>query len=120
MNRGHPEDRSRLSWWFPKLPRYILTPETVIIPYNGHNLISLLDGETPVDFKILCGRIASVGSGLGWPLFLRTDYLSGKHNWKNTCHVPGPEYIEKRVTRIHNIRRMTTSDIEVPFDTKGR
>ena len=91
---------TRLSWWFPKLPHYIPTPETVIIPYDGHDLISLLDGETPVDFKILCGRIASVGSVLGWPMFLRTDYLSGKHNWKDTCHVPGRECVAQRVTHL--------------------
>lgn len=117
MHRGHPEDRTRLSWWFPKLPHYIPTPETLIIPYDGYDLINLLDGETPADLlrlvnfgvKILCSRIVSAGNVLGWPLFLRTDYLSGKHHWKDTCHVPGPECVAKRVA--HLVEESAIADI---------
>ncbi len=100
MNRRNSENRSRLSWWFPKLPHHINVPETAIIPYVGMDLISLFDDEIPPNFEILCSEIENAGKKFGWPLFLRTDYLSGKHNWKNTCYVPGPEYIKKRVTHL--------------------
>lgn len=85
--RGHPEDRTRLSWWFPKIPSDILVPETIIIPYDGDNLINVLDGELPLGFSALRIDIVNAGDQLRWPFFLRTDYLSGKHDWKDTCYV---------------------------------
>lgn len=109
MNRGHPEDRTRLSWWFPKLPPHICVPQTIIIPYTGPDLISILCGEIPIDetkesvdkeFVSLCVKIKNAGDELGWPLFFRTDYLSGKHNWKNSCHMPGLECIKERVMHL--------------------
>lgn len=101
MNRGHPENRTRLSWWFPKLPDDIHTPPTTIIPYTGLDLIFMLDGEVShPDFSSLRLAIENAGDDFGWPLFLRTDYLSGKHSWKDTCHVPGPECVEKRVISL--------------------
>ena len=95
--RGHPEDRTRLSWWFPKIPSDILVQKTVVIPYTGDNLINILDGKTPADFAPLCIRIINAGNELGWPFFLRTDYLSGKHSWKDTCYVSNPKCVAKRV-----------------------
>jgi hypothetical protein len=105
--RGHSEDRTRLSWWFPRLfgagiiyPHDILVPETIIIPYTGDNLINILDKKIPNEFAPLCTRIIKAGDELGWPFFLRTDYLSGKHSWKDTCHIPGPECVAKRVAHL--------------------
>jgi len=95
-----PEDKTRLSWWFPRLPLDILTPETAIIPYTGDSLIRLLDGEIPTDFAALCVKITNAGDKFGWPLFLRTDYLSAKHGWKDTCHVPGPDDVQSRVVQL--------------------
>jgi len=100
VNRANPENRTRLSWWFPKLPPHIPTPETIIIPYTGIDLTYILDKQIPPHFARLCVEIENAGELLGWPLFLRTDYLSGKHNWKDTCHVPNPESVAKRVTRL--------------------
>jgi len=59
-NRGKMDDKTRLSWWFPKLPSDIPVPRTVIIPYTGLNLICLLDGEVPSDFVSLCIRIENM------------------------------------------------------------
>lgn len=100
MNRGHSEDRNRLSWWFPKLPSDILVPPTVIIPYTGLDLVNILDGEIPPEFDSLCSQIENAGNQLGWPLFLRTDYFSSKHSWKDTCHVREPECVGKQVIRL--------------------
>lgn len=100
MNRGSHENRTRLSWWFPKLPDCIPTPETVIILYTGEDLINMLDGDILPNFSTLSLAIQIAGDELGWPLFLRTDYLSGKHSWKKTCHVPDPKFIKKRVLSL--------------------
>jgi len=100
MNRENPENRSRLSWWFPCIPTGILVPETIIIPYTGDDLTHLLDGQTPKGFVGLVVKITEAGNKLGWPLFLRTDYLSGKHNWKKTCYIPVPGDVPSHVARL--------------------
>lgn len=94
------ENRNRLSWWFPKIPDDIWVPRTQGIVYNEDDLINLLDGKTPEGFSILCERIVLAGDDLGWPLFLRTDYLSGKHNWKFTCCISRPKDIRGHVARL--------------------
>lgn len=99
-NRITFDNRNRLSWWFPRLPCNLPVPKTVIIPYAGDDLLHLLDGEIPIDFAAMCVRITNAGDELGWPLFLRTDYLSGKHSWKDTCHVPGPDNVQSHVTKL--------------------
>jgi|GEM_PF-7122508 len=71
MNRGHPEDHNRLSWWFPKLSSYIPTPETRIIRYAGEDLIKLLDGEIPEGFDILLADITQARYEVGWPMLLK-------------------------------------------------
>lgn len=98
--RSSLENRNRLSWWFPRLPFGIPVPKTKVIPYDGDDLIGLLDGPAPHEFDQLCSRFIIAGNNLGWPMFLRTDYLSGKHNWKETCCVSAPYDLPNHVVRL--------------------
>lgn len=93
-------NRNRLSWWFSKIPSDILVPRTHGIVYNSDDLINLLEGKTPKGFLSLIARIKFAGNHLGWPLFLRTDYLSGKHNWRFTCCVSNQEGIRGHIARL--------------------
>lgn len=97
--RFDPNNRTRLSWWFPQIPQGINVPQTQIIPYDGPNLLRLVDGDVFLEFHELCASIRLAGKQLGWPLFLRTDYLSGKHSWMDTCHVTCP-YVPDHVVRL--------------------
>lgn len=100
MNRLDKNNRNRLSWWFPKIPSDIFVPETEIITCDGADLLGVLDNQPSAAFGPLCRQIIEAGNRLGWPLFLRTDYLSGKHGWKDTCCVPGPGRVAKHVSRL--------------------
>lgn len=94
------ENRTRLSWWFPRLPSDIPVPRTEIVSYLADDLLKLCDGQTPVGFHKLCLGIQDAGVSFGWPNFLRTDYLSGKHGWKNTCYVAHPGEIPEHIFRL--------------------
>lgn len=100
MSRTDPENKSRLSWWLKFIPSDVPTPLTHVIGYPKNDLINLLDGKTPSEFDDLCKAIVYAGKNLGWPLFLRTDYLSGKHNWKDTCFVSSPDDVPNHVARL--------------------
>lgn len=99
-NRVTLDNKTRLSWWFPRLPEGIPTPATKIISYDGPNLICLLDKKRPTEFFDLRDEIKEVGDELKWPFFLRTDYLSGKHSWKNTCYISDPSCVGAHVVAL--------------------
>ena len=98
--RGDSDCRTRLSWWFPQIPSSIPIPETIVIQHEGEDLINLLDGQVPTGFSSLCIKLNNAGNKLGWPFFLRTDYLSGKHFWKDTCHVATADDVPKHVSML--------------------
>ena len=92
-------DKTRLSYWFPKLEAANLpvpyTLRTRATLEEIENLFDVQMGAKP-DPAVLCmvDRIAMMAQKMqferdkaGQPFFLRTDYTSGKHNWKNTCYV---------------------------------
>lgn len=106
--RASFENKNRLSWWFPRIPSDILVPKTEFIrwpfhlnkPSDEEDLINLLEGKIPKDFALLWERISQAGDRVGWPMFLRTDYLSDKHHWKDTCYVPSPGDIPSHIVRL--------------------
>jgi hypothetical protein len=72
-----------LSYWFPRVKDLGITvPRTEIIPCDP---MELLQGTYSEEFII---QLIDAASRIGYPVFMRTDLCSGKHNWKNTCFVP--------------------------------
>jgi hypothetical protein len=121
--RDDPNNRNRLSYWFPKIPSGIRVPETCIINYadfwpendktpETNDLINLLDGIIPPEFHRFCASVISLGNKVGWPFFLRTDYMSGKHFWEDTC------YIKDGISNIANHIK-TLVDISASADILG-
>lgn len=95
------EDRTCLSWWFPRVQDAGLpVPATEIVRYDGGDLDLLVDGEMPSGFEKLVAQLVAAGDRLGWPAFLRTGHGSGKHDWAETCHVPGPENMGRHVCAL--------------------
>jgi hypothetical protein len=92
------EENSML-YWYPKLKgTETRTPRTEMIELNNkERLIEVCDGN----FEVLdWDKIITSASKMGFPLFMRTDEFSGKHNWKNTC------YVEKESDLKQNIRNL--------------
>lgn len=87
------EDRTCLSYWFPKIDGLVPTPRTEIIRTDVE-LWQLIDGGTPDGYNGLLDAITEAalrmdglfedGSGAA---FLRTGHTSGKHNWSRCCYL---------------------------------
>lgn len=80
--------KNSLLYWYPKISELgIPTPETeIVVLKNLPTLISLCDGDfSPLQpqWEEILGKARKIG----FPLFMRTDEFSSKHNWKNTCYV---------------------------------
>lgn len=91
-------DRSDLAYWFPRLERSGLrVPKTEIIHFEG-DLVGLLDGEAVAGFDDLVSQVRlAVDKVGGYPAFLRTGQGSGKHEWKRTCYLEGPEAVPSHI-----------------------
>lgn len=56
-----------------------------------HEKLSEWANGAPLPVEIIedVKRVAfELAQEVGWPLFLRTDLASGKHDWERTCYVP--------------------------------
>jgi hypothetical protein len=81
------------------------TPRTAIRP--GLDLMPLAygpegdpDGTLAAEFEAVVSWVRGQGEALGWPLFLRTGLTSGKHGWRDTCHVPSASVVGAHVSAI--------------------
>ena len=93
--------KNSLLYWYPKVRELgIPTPETIIVELkNQHSLMDVCEG----DFKSLEPQWIEILEGarkIRFPLFMRTDEFSGKHNWKNTCYVEKEEDLKQHIINL--------------------
>lgn len=83
-----------LCYWYPRISAELPTPKTEIVPLQDGDidvLFGALDGKRlPDEFKT---RIINGAASFDYPLFMRTDFTSGKHDFLDTCFVKGVEQI---------------------------
>ena len=93
-------DKSSLLYWYPMVKDLpIPQPKTEIMKTDIDKMlwIDFIDGKTvPFNFA----ELQTICRGIGYPLFIRTDLASGKHEWKNTC------FIEKEDSLLQNLRNI--------------
>lgn len=89
---------SMLYWWPLVKDLAVPMPETIIVPSSQEALYGLLDGkdlpaETWASLRAAAGK-------LGYPVFMRTDHSSAKHDYLETCYVRDPLALEMHVWRL--------------------
>jgi len=78
--------QNSLLYWFPKICNLnIPVPRTEWVLVEG-DLLQYLYSEKELP-RELRNELIACGRKIGYPLFLRTDNLSGKHDWERTCYV---------------------------------
>lgn len=100
------EDRSCLSYWFPRLQESgIPVPKTwtikTAVDINGF-VCRMDDGDAspPDGFQELIQELKDAAAQAGTPCFLRTGQTSGKHEWRKTCFVSYPDTINRNVMAL--------------------
>ena len=89
-------------YWYPKIKDIeIPQPRTEIVKLSGDHfeLIEVIDGKFDV-LKKEWHDIIKAGRKIGYPLFMRTDHFSGKHNWKRTCYVEKEEDLKQHISAL--------------------
>jgi hypothetical protein len=98
-------DENSLLYWYPKIRDLVPTPKTawVKIPENAW-AVEWLWKPVPKSFK---SKLRQVARDIGYPLFMRTDYFSGKHNYKDTCYVESEDKLMFNLIRLIEANEMT-------------
>ena len=89
--------KSSMLFWYSKIKDLdIPQPKTEMVKINN-DIIGVCDGDYSVLEKYM-DEINEKAERIGFPLFMRTDQLSGKHDWKNTCYVSDRKYIKGHIS----------------------
>jgi hypothetical protein len=91
-------DKTSMLYWYPKIKLLrIPQPRTEMITtkLNITELLGDCDGlsEQGVRKHIDIPSVEELCERIGYPVFMRSDFTSHKHNWKNSCFVTGKEKI---------------------------
>ena len=91
--------KTSMLYWWPKIRDLkIPVPKTEIITVPYNDLVGLLnDKRLSLEYE---KKIIEAGDKVGYPLFLRTDMSSAKHQWERTCFVPKVEDIFKHIRAL--------------------
>lgn len=101
MNRAELEIESSMLNWYPKVKDILPTPKTIMLRLSGREhtqLWGMLDGK-PLT-KTTKNQILIHAHQIGFPLFMRSDMGSGKHDWQDTCFV---EKEEDLLTHLYSL-----------------
>lgn len=83
--------------WLPAVEKAgVPSPGTEMVYLGWRPMMDLMD------YKPLPKRdgIEAAGQRIGYPLFLRTDLASGKHNWRESCYVPSPDDLWRHIYSV--------------------
>ncbi len=95
-----------LVYWFPLLKNIaVAQPRTEWILVDRGAMRDLV--VPPTDWKDLSPELRrvvmksiAISGRIGFPLFLRSDLTSGKHDWKDTCFVEKPEHLYHHLSQM--------------------
>lgn len=106
-------DKNSMMYWYPFAELTdIPMPKTIIIWVGRFNLLNMLDGK-PLPNHII-NFIKEGAKEIGYPLFLRTDLASAKHDWKNTCYVPSEDVLMQHIYEVVEFNDMAGM-VGLPF-----
>jgi len=94
-------DPACISTWFPMLAATgVPVPKTEIIAGAPADLLTVLDGKPVTGFDGFIARVRTAAERLGYPAFLRSGHLSGKHGWRRTCYLENGDRLASHVVAI--------------------
>ncbi len=95
---------SSLCYWFPLVKDLdIPIPKTEIIEIRATDrrlMKKAIYGEEIHENPLFSYHLKEIGENLKYPLFMRTDQSSGKHEWVSTCYIETPEDLETHIYKV--------------------
>ena len=93
------DKQSSMLYWWPKIKDLdIPQPKTEFVNVDTNEILEVLNHrqDTIPQEK----EIKKIADSFNYPIFVRSDHLSDKHNWKDTCYVPDSDSLMPHIYRI--------------------
>ena len=93
--------KNSMFYWWPlvrDLP--INTPKTIMIPLEGEVTFKVIDGKPDAAFDNMIEIAILAAEEIGYPVFVRSDELSNKFDWEDSCYVTKSEDMNSHVCNI--------------------
>ena len=94
--RAEVELQSSMAYWFPRVAD-LPVPRTLFVALPVMASSEWAAEGVPTWYVEQVARAASFTE---YPLFMRTDYASGKHRWREACYVPDEESLGRHIIAI--------------------
>jgi hypothetical protein len=90
-------------YWFDKIPKGIKVPATYLLPFpgaeeNSWTYMKYLDSGLPKSFIEEVKGI--INENFSYPVFIRTDVTSCKHEWTRTCYIEKEDDLSKNIYNL--------------------
>ncbi len=102
--------QSSMLIWYPKLTKLPIPQIRTEIVNTGYKpLYQMLVEQKPLSYELL-KKIFDAMNKIGqFPMFMRTDQASGKHNWKRTCFLESQDKLKGNLSMLieeHEMQNM--------------
>ena len=94
-------DKNSMLYWYPRIKSLnIPQPKTIFSEKKDWTEWgAFLDNPNSIDDKLF-KKIFALADSIGYPLFMRTDLASGKHNFNKTCFVQSDTELLNNITQL--------------------
>ena len=94
-------NENSLLYWYPKIKGLVPTPETEWVEFPDWRILcAVIDGDPEKKFDLYIPQVLAAARKIGYPLFMRTDQSSAKHDWIDTCFVPDEAHVLGNLGRL--------------------
>jgi len=94
-------------YWWPRIKDLpVPQPKTIIVPVAVRALSKCWDQDIE-PLKPFIPALEAAGCEIGYPLFLRTDILSAKHEWEDSC------YLQREEDLLHHIWTLVDTNFSI-------
>ena len=88
---------SSMSYWWPKTRNLdVPQPRTIRVPVDERPMIEMIDGGPIPNLDEMC----QAASDIGYPVFVRNNITSAKHDWKDSCYLGSQKDLPRHVYAI--------------------
>lgn len=93
--------KDSMFYWWPRIKDLpINTPQTVLVPLEGDVTFKVIDGKPDEAFDTMIEKAIIFAEAMGYPVFVRSDEMSNKFDWENSCYVTKSEDMRAHVCSI--------------------
>jgi len=94
-------NKNSMFYWWPKIKKLdIPQPKTFMVRFKGDFTFEVIDGNINPSWERFFAKVEAEAKKIGYPLFLRSDETSNKHEWKDSCYVESEEKLVPNFCRI--------------------